>query len=392
MLLEFADLAVLLGTAVAGYLVIRLLAQPLVGRAAARTSSIWDDIANDRKVRNRSAWLAPLIILRVGLPLTQAPATDGIDRALSLSERVLEALIVMTLVLTINAVLSAADRLYMSLEGSEDRPIKGYVQFAKLFLWVVGILIVIARLADQPIGALLAGLGAVSAVLLLVFRDTLLSLSASVQLSNADLLRLGDWIEVPDQSANGIVEDVSLLTVKVRNFDSTVTTIPTYNLISNSFKNWRGMTESGSRRMKRSINLDANSVRHLSTEEVEDWAERTLIGEHVRKRHDEIQEWNSHPDRLRRRLTNIGVFRAYVEAYLRAHPRILNDQTLMVRQLDPMPNGVPIELYAFVDTVVWEQYESVQSDIFDHLMAVVSDFGLRVHQAPTGADVRALRG
>ncbi len=386
------DLTLLLAVAGAGYLAARLIVFPVLAKAARRTDSAWDDIITDRRIQSRAALLIPLVVVRVGLPLITETSTAAARSAADLTGRVLEALVVVVALLTVGAFLNALDRTYMEMAGSADRPIKGYLQATLVFLWLFGVIVIIARLADQPVGALLAGLGAVSAVLLLVFRDTLLSLSASVQLSNSDMLRLGDWIEVPDQSANGVVEDVALLTIKVRNFDNTVTTIPTYNLISRSFKNWRGMIDSGARRMMRSLNLDAGSVRTLAEDEVERWIEKPLVGHHVLQRRDVIREWNSQAGRLPRQLTNIGVFRAYAEAYLRAHPRIDQERPLMVRQLDPQPDGVPMQLYAFIDTVVWEEYESIQSDIFDHLLATIGEFDLRIHQSPTGADIASLRG
>lgn len=388
MFTQLTDIGILVGIAVVAYVVNRVVVVPLVVKAAARTPTRWDDIVTDRRLQNRGSLLIPLVVLRTGLALVVDPATD--PTVLGVTNRVLEALIVIVALLLIGAALSAADRAYMKMAGAANRPIKGYLQATRLLVWLFGLIVVIARLADQPVGALLAGLGAVSAVLLLVFRDTLLSLTASVQLSNADLLRLGDWIEVPDQSANGIVEDISLLTVRVRNFDNTVTAVPTYHLVSSPFKNWRGMIESGARRMQRSINIDAGTVRYLTAEELTSWREMPLVGRHVKERSAVIDQGDSDHDQPPKGMTNIGVFRVYVESYLRSHPRIIGDRQILVRQRDPQPNGVPIELYAFIDTVLWEEYEAIQSDIFDHLLASVGAFGLRIHQSPTGADLSAL--
>jgi miniconductance mechanosensitive channel len=267
-----------------------------------------------------------------------------------------------------------------------------------LVAWVLGAVVIIARLAGQPIGFFLGGIGALSAVVILVFRDTILSLVASVQLTSNDMLRVGDWIEMPTQNADGDVIEVALHTVKVQNWDKTITTIPTYKLISDSFKNWRGMQEAGGRRIMRSIVLDLSTIRFLDEEEIERWSRFVPLADYMAGKRSELAAWNAgQPSGGEligdpRRLTNVGTFRAYVIAYLRAHPRLATDSmTMLVRQLQPTEHGLPIQIYAFTATTEWAPYESIQADVFDHLLAIVPEFGLRVFQTPSGADVAALR-
>jgi miniconductance mechanosensitive channel len=261
---------------------------------------------------------------------------------------------------------------------------------------IVGGLLVIAALLDRSPVILLSGFGAMTAVLLLVFKDTLLSLVASVQLTAQDMVRVGDWIEVPQFGADGDVVDVELHTIKVQNWDKTITTIPTHRLISDSFKNWRGMSASGGRRIKRALHIDASSIHFLSEEEIQRYRRFRMLREYLAGKEGELAEYNSQvesadlaePDRLvnYRRLTNIGTFRAYAWRYLRQHPRIRQDMTLLVRQLSPGPQGVPIELYCFTNTTAWNEYEDIQADIFDHLLAIVPEFGLRLFQQPAGSE------
>lgn len=244
---------------------------------------------------------------------------------------------------------------------------------------------------------LLSGLGAMTAVLMLVFKDPIMGLVAGIQLSANNMISLGDWLEMPKYGADGAVIDISLTTVKVRNWDNTVTTIPTYSLISDSFKNWQAMTKSGGRRIKRSLSLDINSIHFLDKKQIDDLEKAHLLAPYIKNKESEINDFNatlgneSQVPLNQRAMTNIGTFRAYVEAYLKNHPNVHKQMTIMVRQLAPTSDGLPIEIYAFTNTTVWVQYEAIQSDIFDHIFAILPQFGLRVHQSPTGNDVRALR-
>jgi miniconductance mechanosensitive channel len=286
--------------------------------------------------------------------------------------------------------------VYSSYEIAKDRPIKGYLQVAKLFVFIVGGVLTVASALDRSPVVFLAGVGAMTAVLLLIFRDTILSLVASIQIASNDMVRIGDWIEMPKYGADGDVIDVALHTVKVQNWDKTITTIPTYKLIEDSFKNWRGMSESGGRRIKRSIFIDMTSVRFLSDEDVEHFASYELLARYVRDKREELSEYNrDRADVLQnnaRRMTNLGTFRRYLVEYLKQNPNIHapDEMTLLVRQLQPGPEGIPIQIYAFAKDVRWVQFEDIQSDVFDHVLAVLPKFGLRIFQNPTGNDFRQL--
>ncbi|NLY64793.1 MAG: mechanosensitive ion channel [Alcaligenaceae bacterium] len=275
-------------------------------------------------------------------------------------------------------------------------PLNGIFQTIKLVASIAVVILIVSALMGRSPVFLLSGLGAMTAVLMLVFKDPILGLVAGIQLSANNMLKLGDWLEMPKYNADGSVIDVGLTSVKVRNFDNTVTTIPTYALISDSFKNWRAMSESGGRRIKRSINIDLSSVRFISEDEMKKLARSRLLSDYILKKSQEVEQYNKAQNLdlssalNGRRLTNIGTLRAYLEMYLRNHPRIRQDMSLMVRQLAPGSEGVPIEIYAFTNTVVWVQYESIQADIFDHIFAVIPEFGLRLHQSPSGHDIVAL--
>lgn len=275
-------------------------------------------------------------------------------------------------------------------------PLNGIFQTIKLVASIaVGIFIVSLLIGRSPV-ILLSGLGAMTAVLMLVFKDPILGLVAGIQLSANNMLKLGDWLEMPKYNADGAVIDVGLTTVKVRNWDNTITTVPTYALISDSFKNWRAMSESGGRRIKRSINIDVTSINFISETEMKKLAKSRLLANYILEKNREVEQYNQeHNWDLStalngRRLTNIGTFRAYLEMFLRNHADIRKDMTIMVRQLAPTEDGVPIEIYCFTNTVVWVEYESIQSDIFDHIFAVVPEFGLRLHQSPSGHDFASI--
>ena len=343
------------------------------------------------KVIDRLAHIVPALVLNLGIKLVP----DLPDPLVTVVENVCGAFIVLTLALALAAALNLGNALYQRRPDAHQRPIKGYIQVAKIIVYGVTAILVIASLIDRSPLILLSGLGAMAAVLM-IFQDTLLSLVASVQLSSNDMVRVGDWIEMPSQNADGDVIDIALHTVKVQNFDKTITTIPTKKLISDSFRNWRGMQESGGRRIKRSLYLDQQSIRFLTDAERHRLDRFALLDGYLPAKEAELEAWNAslpggERDVVnRRRVTNIGTFRAYVERYLRRHPGIHQGMTLMVRQLAPTSDGLPLELYCFTNTTAWLAYEGIQSDIFDHLLAILPEFGLRVFQHPSGADMRAM--
>ena len=343
-------------------------------------------------VVSRLANIVPALVVWHGIA-----AVPGLpEAAVVVVRNVSTAFVIVTAALALSAFLSLVNALYQRRPDAARRPIKGYLQVVKIALYVVASILAIATLLDRSPVILLSGLGAMAAVLMLVFQDTLLSLVASVRISTNDIVRVGDWIEMPQLNADGEVIDIALHTVKVQNWDKTITTIPTKRLISESFKNWRGMRESGGRRIKRSLYLDQNSVYFLSEEERRRLRRFYLLHEYLGMKERELEEWNarlaewSQEPANRRRVTNLGTFRAYVERYLRNHPGINQNMTLMVRHLAPGATGLPLEIYCFTRSVVWTEYEAVQADIFDHLLAILPEFGLRVFQQPAGADVQAL--
>ncbi|UJF36044.1 mechanosensitive ion channel family protein [Paenibacillus hexagrammi] len=298
----------------------------------------------------------------------------------------------------IDSLLDAVNEIYKSYEISKVKPIRGYIQVVKILLFVVGGILVIANLIGESPIILLSGIGAISAVMMLVFKDSLLGLAAGVQLASNDMVRVGDWIEMPKHGADGDVIDISLHTVMIQNWDKTITTIPSYTLISDSFKNWRGMQRSGGRRIKRSIVMDMSSICFCTDEMIMKFKSIHYLTTYIQNKEQEIEAHNT-SNRINtsnkvngRALTNLGVFRIYIEQYLRNHPKIHTNMTCMVRQLDPGDNGVPLEVYAFTNVTDWETYETVQSDIFDHIFAVAPEFGLRVFQNPSGHDVKSLSG
>ncbi|MEO8986758.1 MAG: mechanosensitive ion channel family protein [Rhodanobacter sp.] len=374
----------------AGQLVRRLLARLIEG-IVRRTATRWDDALLGYGTFRWLARALPAPIIQYGIALVP----DVPERAEALIGNVMTALVVFCLVMAINAALSASGAMYQQTPRGQQRPIKGLLQLIKIGLFIVAALVIIASITGKQVGLLLSGVGAMSAVLMLIFKDTILGFVAGVQLSSNDMLRVGDWIEMPQLNADGDVIDIALHTVKVRNWDKTITTIPSWRLISDSYKNWRGMQEIGGRRIKRVLYIDAASVHFLDDEELRHFSQLHLLADYLPSKERDVQEWNQALGDAatlpanRRRLTNLGTFRAYVQAYLDTHPQIHRELSCMVRQLASGPQGVPLELYCFTTTVKWAEYEGIQSDIFDHLFASMSEFGLALYQQPSGRDVRA---
>lgn len=387
----------------------------LVHRVASRTKSTWDDRIIERRVFQHLANIAPALVTYAGIAwalgvgpdvLVDAPAVDLESTTWDglllggaiLVRRVSLAWIVVALTRAAGGLLNALNDIYAeSYSDAGNRPIKGYLQVISLFLYVAAGIVVIAILADRSPVVFLSGLGALTAVLMLVFRDTILSLVASVQIMSNDMIRMGDWVEMPQSNADGDVIDIALHTVKIQNWDKTISAIPTHKFISESFKNWRGMSESGGRRISRAIHLDMNSVHFLSDEELARLARFEFLHDYLEAKQTELDVANARevpgedvvPDL--RRLTNVGTFRAYVLHYLRSHPKIHQGMTLLVRQLSPGPQGLPLQIYCFSNDTAWANYEDLQADIFDHLIASLPEFGLQVFQEPTGGDLKGLR-
>lgn len=375
----------------ANWVVKRILVRGLVRLLKASPIGHEQSLENARFI-SRLANIVPAIVLSAGIVLI-----PGLPEALiTVVRNVCGAFIILTIALAITNVMTVVNGIYERRPQARSKPIKGYIQLINIVIYSIAAILIIATLIDRSPLILLSGLGAMAAVLMLIFQDTLLSLVASVQINSNDIVRVGDWIEMPALNADGDVIDISLHTVKVQNWDKTITTIPTKRLISDPFKNWRGMQESGGRRIKRALMLDQQSVHFLDDRERAHLHRFRLLDEYLNAKEAEIAEWNRQLKESgqepvnTRRITNIGTFRAYVERYLRSHPGIHQNMTLIVRQLSPTAEGLPIELYCFTNTVAWVQYEGIQSDIFDHLLAILPEFGLRVYQAPSGQDMREM--
>jgi miniconductance mechanosensitive channel len=384
------------------YLLLRTKILGLLEREILESPVRWDDSLLRRRVPQRVALLLPAVLafLLVGL------APDDDPDVIAGAQRVLLAIIVLVSVFVISAMFNAADEIYeMHYDPTRNRPIKGYLQIINTLVFITGAVLIVAILADRSPLVLLGGLGALTAILLLVFQDTITGFVASVQLQNYDVVRQGDWIEAADYGADGEVVDVTLHTVKILNADRTMVTIPTKSLTQGGFTNWRPIYEGGGRRIMRAIRLDVSMVRFLTTEETERWSRWELLHDWIEARTTEIEAEVANDGRLaagvvahRRGITNIGAFRAYAEAFVRRHPKIHGDggengaMTALVRVKEATPEGVPVEVYAFARETSFEAFEEVQAEVFDHLLAVVPEFGLRVFQNPTGADMARLAG
>ncbi|MEM1440152.1 MAG: mechanosensitive ion channel domain-containing protein [Pseudomonadota bacterium] len=376
-------LAALLLIAIAAHFIARSIFVRIARALSRRTTTVWDDALIDRGVIGRIVQLLPAMIVYIGLDFVPGLSDD----LATLLRNITQGYMVLVLTSAITRALSVGNDMYARHAAAEQRPIKGFVQLVQLGLWLLAAILVVSVLINRSPLLLLSGFGAMTAIVLLVFRDTLLSLVASIQLTAQDLVRVGDWIEVPQFGADGDVIDIQLHTVKVQNWDKTITTIPTYALIDKSFKNWRGMSRAGARRIKRALHLDVSSIGFLEPEGVNRLHRFKLLRGYLEEKLAEIGEAGEDAPVNRRRLTNIGTFRAYVVRYLQQHPGIAQHMTLMARQLQPGPEGLPLEIYCFTNTTVWTDYEGIQSDIFDHLLAIVPEFGLKLFQKPAGTDV-----
>ena len=384
----------------------------IVQRIANRTKTNWDDILIENKVFKGLAHLVPAFILfytadfsypdihqqvnELAPEVYKALSQDYYWGLSSLLTKISRIYFIAIIVFVANSTLNAALQIYNTTEFSHSRSIKGYVQLVKIFIFFMAGILLIAVLLGKDPTALLAGLGAIAAVLLLVFRDTILGFVASIQLSANDMVKIGDWIQMEKHKADGTVIDITLNTVKVQNWDKTITTIPTYALVSESFFNWKGMEESGGRRIKRSVAIDTNTIKFCDAAMLERFEKFDLIRSYIQEKEKELKEYNKGKNLAEedyisgRHQTNVGIFRKYLEVYLRQHPKINQDLTFLVRQLQPIGKGLPIEIYVFSADQEWANYESIQADIFDHIFAVIPEFELRVFQEPSGADIEKI--
>lgn len=348
----------------------------------------WDNIFLERRIFEKLSHVVPAMII-----YSMASTFPNYQKSI---EKLSSAYLIIIVIIVLMAVLDAADDIYKTYEVSKVKPIKGFMQVAKIIMMTIGIILVIANLIGQSPIILLSGLGALSAVLLIVFKDSLLGLVAGIQLASNDMLRVGDWVEMPKYHANGDVIDITLNTVKITNFDKTITMIPAYAFISDSFINWRGMQSAGGRRIKRAIYIDTTSITFCTKEMTEAFLKIHYLTDYILDKQKEIDKYNEENKIDRgnnvngRQMTNVGVFRAYILNYLKNHSKIHQDMTLIVRQLTPGEYGLPLEIYAFTNDTNWTVYEGVQADIFDHIFAIAPSFGIRIFQNPAGSDLRSL--
>lgn len=366
------------------YLAVKKFLLKVVTAYISKSKNKWDDILLEKKLFEQIVLIVPAIIVHAFAPV--------FHQYQSLIQRMASAYMVIIVLFAVDKLLSAIDYIYRKHQGEKAKPIRGYLQVIEIIAFAIGIIIIIGFIINRSPWIMLSGIGAATAIVSLIFKDSIVGLVASVQLSVNNMLKLGDWIEMPSYGADGDVIDITLHTVKVRNWDKTVSTIPTHALISESFKNWSAMQEFGSRRIKRYIYIDITSIKFCDDEMLERFEKIQYLHDYLSSKKKEIEMYNSEHNIDNstvvngRHLTNIGVFRAYLTEYLKNHPGLNKSMTQMVRQLQPTEYGLPIEVYVFVNGTAWADYERIQSDIFDHIIASVPEFGLRIYQMPSGYD------
>lgn len=363
----------------------------IVEHFASKSRTDWDDVLVKNGFFRRLSHFAPALVIYL-----MSSVFFENDTAVLMTRRIAEIYMLIVAIFTIDSFLSSVVDIYHRYDATGKLPIRIVAQVLKIILYVVIVIIIFSTVIGKSPAFFIGGLGAMAAVLMLIFKDPILGLAAGIQLSANDMVRKGDWIEMPKYGADGDVIDISLTTVKVQNWDKTIVTIPTFALVSEGVKNWRGMSESGGRRIKRSIFIDMTSVKFCTPEMIAKFNRIQYLSSYINNKKKELEDYNSSQnidDSVLvngRRMTNLGTFRAYLESYLRDHPKISKNLTFLVRQLDPGPTGLPIEVYVFSSDQVWANYEAIQADIFDHILAVIPEFGLKVYQNPTGADFQNL--
>ena len=388
---DLTTLGLLIGVLFASYLILRSVVFPIIKRGASKTTTYIDDLFLDKKFLNRVSYVFVLVFYNF---LIATPQFNLDIFNTEISTRISSSLLTLFVGLTLLEMLNVLNKVSENIDSLRNKPIKGYVQIVKIALNSFIFIIIFAIITGQPVSYYISGLGALTAVLLLVFQDTILSFIASVQIGQNNIINNGDWIEVPEYGADGDVIDIALHTVKVQNWDKTITTIPTSKIVTTSVKNWRGMSEYGGRRIKRSVSIDISSVKFMEQKDIDKLMEIPSVNKYLSEKIEDIDKFNASIDenKEKRRLTNLGTLRAYLINYLKNHDGINTDSmTLLIRQLSPTAVGVPLELYTFTNTTDWVEYEGIQSDIFDHIFAVLPKFGLRAFQEGT-VEAAAARG
>lgn len=392
-LLVFILILVLLGAI--SFLITKKVVIHYLYKLFIKSTFKFDDLLVEAKALDKLAHIIPALLVRVMAPVIFADFEQTIVFVIRFTDSVL----IFVSMMVVLSLIKVGEISLAKLPVFKDKPLTSYFQLIRIILYIVTTILVLSVILGKSPVYFLSAFGAMTAILLLVFKDTILGLVASVQMSTNDMVRVGDWVEMPKFNADGDVLDINLNTVKIQNWDKTITTIPTYFFITDSFKNWRGMQQSGGRRIKRSLSIDANSVKLVDPELREKFKKIQLISDYIKERQKEIEEYNAQNNIDTsllingRRMSNLGVFRKYIENYLHAHPRIRKDMTILVRQLANENKGIPMEIYCFTNTVAWVEYETIQSDIFDHLYSTAAYFEIDIFQEPTGRDFNAaLRG
>ena len=387
LVIEFSKLSALLCVAIIGFYVSKKIILPLIHKFFKRTKTIWDDLLTQHKVLGRIMLLIPAMIIQYGLPL--------VPEFYNFLSKTIHLYVYVVIIVIINSLLDAAVAIYSTRPIAYKWPLKGWGQLLKMFVTILGGIFVIALILDKSPWGLVSSIGAMTAILMLIFKDTLLSFVAGIQLASYNLIRVGDWIEMPAFGVDGDVVDISLHTVQVQNFDKTILSVPTHKFLDVSFKNWRGMYEADGRRIKRSILIDQSSVTFMDQTILENLKNVDYLKDYLEKKQKEIakdhqtHQHSSDSPLNGRRLTNLGTFRAYIREYLKRHPHVRQDLTLIVRQLQPdASKGIPLEIYCFADDTRWDNYEGIQADIFDHVLAALPFFGLRTYQRNALVDQR----
>jgi len=382
--------AIALGLAVLLDKILQKIGLRIFQKAVKRTKTNWDDILGSNKFFSRLIHLIPAFLLQA----FSEPIFEVDPKMEQLYSSTINIYVLILIILIINSFLKSVNDIYMSYPGSKNRPIKGYIQTIQIILVFLGVITIFSIVAGKPLLVTLGGLGAFAAVLMLIFKDSILGFVAGIQISFNDMVRLGDWVSIPKYGADGTVIDIALTTVKIQNWDKTISTVPSYALITDSFQNWRGMEESGGRRIKRSVYINMNSVKFADEKLLNKLSKIQLISDYIDRKEAELKKYNEEKGFDSsvvvngRRQTNLGIFRAYLEAYLKSKEEIHNDMTFIVRQLQPTEHGIPMEIYVFSKIQSWVEYEAIQSDIFDHVLAAIPEFELEVFQNPSGKDFR----
>ncbi len=352
----------------------------------------WDDPLAKNKLLSKISWFVPVTVFSLAIDMfLDQGATSYLP-----AKRLITASFVIVSVLSLTALLSSANDIHRIVRKNKGASLRSYIDAGKILTYVLGAIFLISIFTGKSPWGILSVLGGLTAVTMLVFKDSILGFVASIQINSTDMVRLGDWVEIPQYGADGDVVDISIHSIRVQNWDKTISTIPTYALVSNSFKNWRGMSESGGRRIKRALNIDIHSIRFCDEQMLDKLSNFPLIADYIRSKQQEIEGYNLHHNYDQnltisgRRQTNVGIFRAYVIAYLRNNTKLHQEMTFLVRQLAPTEHGLPLEIYVFSKDQAWANYEAIQADIFDHLLAAIPEFGLRIFQNPSGYDFRCL--